>query len=403
MKRKGNAGWYICLWLLLGAAVLMLRNPGKENPEIENFTVNAPVASSAEEKQYKEKNAKESEGKEIESRPEKKAEGKFLNGLWIPYYSLSADNEKAFKENFSNIAENAADNGMDALFVHVRAFGDAFYPSDFYPWSKVLKDKQGKNPDYDPLKFMVEETHKLGMEFHAWINPLRVSSGEGTPDKEYKEMMESNPYYFIETESCTCLNPAYSYVREMVKAGAVEIVEKYQVDGIHFDDYFYPSDVKSEDELAYMSYLDSTFTPLSVKEWRAANISAMVSETYRAVKRVNPQVAFGISPQGNDDNNIELGADIREWCSVPGYIDYICPQIYYGGDDFDSSLEYWKEMPRHDNLKFYVGVALYKACGKEPEWDNGKEVIKQQISCIKKAKADGCICFDSNSFQELYG
>lgn len=152
--------------------------------------------------------------------PTAPAEDKEMVGVWIPYMSLSSAD---FKENYKQIVESAKKVNATALFVHVRPFCDALYKSEYYPWSHIVSGEQGKAPDFDPLAFMIEETHKNGMEFHAWINPLRIKSKE-TPgtlsaDNPYTVLKESNPYYFIETDSGIYLDPSYSYTRELIKNG----------------------------------------------------------------------------------------------------------------------------------------------------------------------------------------
>lgn len=325
-----------------------------------------------------------------------------LRGVWVPYMALSRGED--FQENFKSIADSAKEKGLNALFVHVRAFCDALYPSQLYPWSHILTGEQGKAPGFDPLAFMVDYAHSLRMQFHAWINPLRVSGGETpkalAPDNPYTELKDQYPYYFMECGGSLYLNPAYPYVRTLVAQGAAEIVENYPVDGVHFDDYFYPGQEPELDQEAYQLHVASVSQPLSLGEWRSANIDAMVAEVYQRVKAVDPQAQFGISPQGNLANDREMGADVAAWCASPGYIDYICPQLYYGFENsvlpFSQALEEWTSLYRREGLELYIGLALYKAgSGSEPGWDSG-DVISRQIQEAEAAGCGGVVLYSSD-------
>lgn len=330
-----------------------------------------------------------------------------LVGIWVPFMSLNIQEktQEAFEENYKQIVASAKDKGVNALFVHVRPYGDAFYPSARFPWSHILTGEQGKDPGYDPLAFMVAYTHENDMEFHAWINPLRVKT-DSTPtalseDNPYTELKSEYPFYFMEHEGAVYLNPSYPYVRSLIAGGAVEIVQNYDVDGIHFDDYFYPTQDSAIDSAAYESYTQNVDEPVPLEDWRTANINALVSEVYEKIKRENPEVVFGISPGGNIGNNQKINADIETWCAVSGYIDYICPQLYYSFENrelgYAEALEAWLNLERHDDLKMYIGLALYKA-GTDADdgtWLTGDDTIKRQIEAARSAACNGVILYSS--------
>lgn len=334
-------------------------------------------------------------------------EMKDLAGVWVPYMSLATaeHTQEAFENNFKGIADEAKAMGLNALFVHVRAFADSLYPSAYFPWSHVVTGEQGVDPGFDPLAFMVEYTHGLGMEFHAWINPLRVKTAE-TPaalaaGNPYSAMQADCPYYFMEWDGGVYLDPAYPYVRSLVADGAAEIAEKYEVDGIHFDDYFYPAEDPALDGEAYALYVENVETPLDLLAWRRANINALVAEVYRKVKKVRPQAVFGISPQGNIANDEAMGADVRAWCASPGYVDYICPQLYYSFENqalgYGEALAQWQALPKHENLRFYAGLALYKA-GTDADggtWLLGNDIIRRQIEAAQAAECSGVVLYSS--------
>lgn len=198
-------------------------------------------------------------------------------------------------------------------------------------------------------------------------------------------------------------DPGYSKVREYITAGVVEIVEHYDVDGIHFDDYFYPAGEPEADNVSYGLYCDGIekgATPLSREEWRKSNINALVSQVYAAVKHANPQVVFGIAPIGVVSGNEPLSADVTAWCAVEGYIDYICPQLYFSTEEsapvpFDEALAGWLALPRAENVKLYIGLAAYKA-GSDVDngaWQNQSDILAREIEQGRKAGADGFIFY----------
>ncbi len=338
-------------------------------------------------------------------RAEETADG--LAGVWVPYMDLETEEHtrEAFEKNFREIVDFAKAAHLNALFVHVRPFCDALYPSEYFPWSHILTGEQGEDPGFDPLLFMVEYAHSQGVEFHAWLNPLRVKTSQ-TPEElseknPYIVLREDCPYYFMEYDGGVYLDPAYPYVRSLIAGGAAEIAEKYQVDGVHFDDYFYPCKEESLDSEAYSLYTQSVEKPLSLAEWRRANVSAMVQEVYEKVKAANPDVEFGISPQGNIANDEEMGADVRAWCAVPGYVDYICPQLYYSFENpalgYEEALSQWLSLPRREGLALYAGLALYKAGSDADQgtWQLSDDVISRQIGSARDAQCSGVVLYSS--------
>ena len=328
-----------------------------------------------------------------------------LVGVWIPYMSLSTTEktETAFKENYDAKLESAKAAGANAVFVHVRPFADSLYPSEYEPWSHILTGTQGEDPGYDPLQYMVDRAHECGMQFHAWINPLRIST-DATPgtlaeDSFYMQNRETNPFYFLEYDGGIYYNPASAVVRERIANGAAEIAALYDVDGIHFDDYFYPTDDESIDANQYAAYVEETEEPLPLHEWRTANINALIAAVYHRIKQTAPDVVFGISPQGNLDNNEKINADVLTWCAQSGYIDYICPQLYYSFENealpFEEALQQWNAMERLDSVKLYIGLAVYKA-GTDADngtWLNTDDTIARQIERAEETGADGVILY----------
>ena len=332
-----------------------------------------------------------------------------MRAVWVPYLSLDMSREEdkseaAFLKKFDSIVQVAKSCGMNALVVQVRPFGDALYPSAYFPWSHTVGGTQGVDPGYDPLKDMVAACHKAGLKIHAWVNPLRIQT-TATPSI----LAQGNPYnrfrqdaakadYVVDCEKGKFYNPAYEEVRKLVADGVREIVGKYDVDGVQFDDYFYPVEDASFDGKAYRAYCDSaekTGTPLSLADWRRGNVSAMVSLVYRTVKSVKPSVPFGIAPQGNLQNDLSMGADVPSWCSARGYVDYICPQLYYNFENptlpFDEAAEVWRDLVRNPGIKLYFGLAAYKA-GSDADsgtWEKSSGILASQVEYGRKVSCDG--------------
>ena len=381
---------YLVLWAALLAAVAGVWLFGGERAVKESGQASSSAVPSA---------SPASQTGEAEEEP--------LVGVWVPYFSLDTaeHTQEAFEEHYKQIAQTAQEKGINAMFVHVRPFSDALYPSAYYPWSHILTGTQGRDPGYDPLQFMIDTTHQLGMEFHAWINPLRVKTAE-TPaaladNNPYGTLGAESPGYFMEYDGGVYLNPAYPAVRSLIAGGAAEIAQNYDVDGIHFDDYFYPSEDASLDSAAYEAYTQTVEQPLPLLEWRAANINAMVAQVYESVKAAREEVVFGISPQGNIQNDEAMGADVKTWAAVPGYVDYLAPQLYFSFENqalpYQQALEEWAALPRHQGLKLYAGLALYKA-GTDADggtWLTRDNIIALQAEAALNAGYQGVILYSS--------
>lgn len=330
-----------------------------------------------------------------------------MRAVWVPFMSLdtAGEGEKVFREKFDKIISVAKEKGMNTLIVHVRPFGDSLYPSAYFPWSHIVGGTQGVDPGYDPLAYMVEASHKAGLAIHAWVNPLRIRS-EKTPTI----LSQDNPYtlwkgdetkagWTVETDNGIYYNPGVEEVRSYIAEGVAEIAANYEVDGIQFDDYFYPTQDASFDKTSYESYVskakESGYQALPLKEWRTSNINALVSLVYQKIKEANPNVLFGIAPQGNLSNDEAMGADVPTWCAAKGYIDYICPQMYVNFENealpFTETIETWKNLILEDSISFYVGLAIYKAGSDADDgtWENADDILARQVIAGREIDCDG--------------
>lgn len=364
------------------------------------------------------KSAKESEavyksGEIFENEQLQSTEKSFSKGAWISFMDLDVhqyDNkEEAFKKIYSGYIEKAKEHNLDYIVVHVRSHSDAFYPSKIFPWSHVFTGVQGDSQNFDPLQYAVDEAHKNGLKFHAWVNPLRISHAS-IPN----QICETNPYSsepykskVIDYENGEIANPAYPEVRKLIVDGIKEVVENYDVDAIHLDDYFYPEDVSSIDP-AYQEYKSTCADEslMSEEQWRIYNINLLVKEISEAIKSLKPNVEFGISPPGVLEKCKKIGADVSEWVTK-GYVDYICPQIYWSLDftvmPFEDTLKKWIAVNEGTQVKMYVGLAAYKAGLKEADaktWSKRDDILATEYDIVRQHSLDGITLFSLKCMDE---
>ena len=340
--------------------------------------------------------------------PEKVRE---MRGVWVTYMDLSMENEPnrsegAFREKFAHIAKVCADSGFNTLIVQVRPFCDALYPSGYFPWSHILSGQQGVSPGYDPLADICDICRTFGLDIHAWVNPYRVSVSQ-TP----RELSDGNPFVThpemcIETESGVILDPSSADARELIENGVRELIENYDIDGIQFDDYFYPTDIGELDKEQYEAFLDTSATGKpDWHRWREINVNILIAEVAMLVQNSGKDVVFGISPQGNLANNDALCADVTSWCCAMGYADYVCPQIYFSPDNpklgFAEALSDWTSLDRARSVKLYAGLAGYKAGtdADEGTWLDREDILKEEYLLLKEKGLDGFMLYSFPSLE----
>ncbi len=289
--------------------------------------------------------------------------------------------------------------GLNTVFVQVRPYGDALYDSDYFPWSHTITGTEGVNPGYDPLAIMVKEAHARGLSIEAWINPYRVRHSGTTAalssDNQAQKWLSAGSDSVVKTAVGIYYNPGSEEARQLIVDGVKEIVANYNVDGIHFDDYFYPTTDASFDSGTYAAYQNSGGT-LSLADWRRENVNILVRQTYAAIKSINPSVKFGISPQGNMSNNYNVQySDVAKWISTSGYVDYICPQVYFGFQNstnpYDATVQKFNGMITAPGVDLYVGLAPYKIGTEDTwagegknEWINGENILARMVGSARK-------------------
>lgn len=324
-----------------------------------------------------------------------------MRGVWVSYMELSMENEssktqKAFEDKFTEIAQKCRESGFNTLIVQVRPFCDALYKSNYFPWSHILTGTQGENPQYDALQIMCDICKENNLKIHAWINPYRVSSNE-TPSK----LSDNNPYIKnseigIKIDNGIFLDPSNETAQQLISDGVKEIAENYDVDGIQFDDYFYPTEDESFDKKQYEAYIEKygKENSMSLDNWRMQNVNTLICKVYRTIKSVDSSVEFGISPQGNIGNNDGLYADVKSWCTCKGFADYICPQIYFSLENpaltFEDCLDSWTSLDFDENVKLYVGLGGYKAGNGEYDeetWLSSDSILADEYDILCNNKS----------------
>ncbi len=350
------------------------------------------------------------EQKNVEAKPSPQQN---LEGMWITYNELSAmcDSDKGFSAAFQDAVLKAKSIGINTLFVHVRAFCDAAYKSDLFPTAKYVKDVGDS-----ALEIMLQIAHENGMQLHAWINPYRVSTSsadyntlpDGSPVKEWlNDQNKGNDKNVCFTESGIYLNPAESEAKKLVLDGVREILKRYDVDGIHIDDYFYPTTDESFDKASFEKYVSETDNPLDLAGWRRKNVNSLINSIFCVVKAHDRSMPFGVSPAADLERCYNsLYADVEGWINA-GYIDYIMPQLYFGFEypdedfRFDALLYKWMDLTSGKNVTLYVGLPSYKIGTDSPpdnsEWNAKTDIIARQIKLLRKKQIKGYVYFSYSS------
>lgn len=328
-----------------------------------------------------------------------------LKAIWISYLDFAAimtgKTEQQFIKNISQAFDNVKNMGLNTVIVQVRPYGDALYESEYFPWSYVATGTEGKDPGYDPLEIMVAAAKERDLLIEAWINPYRVRTSDKkeaiSADNPVKKMLKSGDA--ISYKGGTYYNPASQEARDLITNGVTELLS-YDIDGIHFDDYFYPTTDAAFDTSDYSAYKKGG-GKLSLADWRRDNVNKLVKQVYNSIKEIDNTIVFGISPQGNMDNNYNLQfIDVELWLSEPGYIDYICPQVYFGFENaicpYAETVDAWNDLVKLDDVKLYVGLAPFKV-GKEDtwagvgkkEWVTSKDLMSRMVESARDQSSYG--------------
>lgn len=332
-----------------------------------------------------------------------------VRATWIPYMeveSLLASGDPATcREAIDACMEDCVARGANTVYFHVRANSDAYYDSSVYDPGTRTATLLAKG--FDPFACAVELAHEKGLLIEAWINPYRIGADASRAKVEAVFTYSGRSYYI----------PTDASVQELVVSGVREVVENYDIDGVQFDDYFYPSGAVSSsapadfEQADYTAYTQAGGT-LSVGDWRRAAVNELIAACY-AVCHTRTDCVFGISPAYDFANNYDtMYADIATWAKTEGYVDYLCPQLYVGYEHayatFDEVLESWNNLPRHASVTLVAGLALYKTGLYEDtyagsagmyEWVNNDDIMARQIALVKEYQWGGVALYSHLSFE----
>lgn len=346
-----------------------------------------------------------------------------VRGVWIstvfnidwPSQAANGNEEKQKKEYIA-LLDKLAQTGINTVFVQVRPSADSIYPSSIVPWSNVLTGTSGKDPGYDPLQFIIDETHKRGMEFHAWFNPFRASTGSDTSKLASNHVVNTHPEWIVKYSGKSYINPGIPEARQHIIDAVMEVVNNYNIDGVHMDDYFYPSgETKSNtfgDDNTFKIYNDKNIS--NKGDWRRDNISTFVQQLGQKIHAAKPSVSYGVSPFGVWRNKASdpLGsdtkagmsaydstyADVRAWIKNE-WIDYVIPQVYWSLSRsevrYDLITNWWADQVKGTSVKLYIGHAAYKLGTPEIGWNTAQEIINELYYNERLAEVKGSVFFSA--------
>ena len=353
---------------------------------------------------------------EAQTRPE-------FRGVWVATVDnidwpkrgdFNTDSQKA---SFIRLLDMHQRNGINALVVQIRPCTDAFFPSQYEPWSQWLTGVQGKPPSpyYDPLEFMIAETHKRKMVFHAWMNPYRAVFNVNETVLAATHITRLHPEWFLTYGDKKYFDPGNKAAQQYVTAVVKDVVSRYEVDAIHFDDYFYPYKIEGKvfpDDATYRLYGNG----LSREDWRRGNTDSIIAALSVAIKNQNKHCQFGVSPfgvwrnvnrdpidgsntNGAQSNYDDLYADILLWLKN-GWIDYVAPQLYWefghSKAPFEVLLNWWS---KHTYGKqCYIGLGIYRA-NSNAAWSNVNQLPRQIEALRNTPNIKGMIFFSSKTFE----
>ena len=318
--------------------------------------------------------------------------------VWVSYLEwqqVDFSTPETFSGDIAVILDNIRNLGATVVLAQVRPFGDALYPSSYYPFSHLCTGQQGRDPGYDPLALLVQAAHDRGLALEAWVNPYRIQAGL-TPALCDASPAKLHPDWVKYTDTGAYLDPANTAVRQYIADAVGELCANYDVDGIHFDDYFYPTTDPAFDAADYAA----SGTALTQDDWRRENVNALVELCHATARRYG--VRFGVAPVGDPEQNYALQySDAARWLRQ-GTVDYLMPQLYWGQEyvkDGDTSHNLarlagaWAALPRAAGVRLYAGLGAYRIGAGDgsdagSEWVSGR-ALADQLNLLDRLGVQG--------------
>ncbi len=326
--------------------------------------------------------------KEDKSKIEEEKRAVFISYIELGN-NLRGKSSEEMKRTINDMLDNVKNFGFNMIILQVRSFSDAIYKSSIYPSSRSVVNTEGDDLPFDILDYFVKKAHNKNLELHAWINPYRISN-----DTDISVISKDNPAYSMlnstnieVTDNGIYYNPASNKVETLILEGIEEIIKNYDVDGIHFDDYFYPKSDDIDKREYEKSLKDNNLT---LQQFRLNTISSLIKKTYKLIKSYDKSILFGISPDGNIDNNYNSNyVDTRLFCTEKGYLDYIMPQVYYGffnsTKPFEDTVKSWNNLITN-NIELIPALAFYKTGNVDDyakdgsnEWIEYNNIIAREV------------------------
>lgn len=345
-----------------------------------------------------------------------------MRGVWvatvanIDWPSQAGLKVKEQKKEALDIIKHCKQLGLNTIFLQVRPASDVLYVSELEPWSNVLSGEAGVNPRYDPLQFWIEQAHLHGLELHAWINPYRASMSL-KEDLPAKHPFHKQPELFVEYGNKLYYNPGNPKSNTHINKVVKELVQNYDIDGVHMDDYFYPYPIKDKafpDSAEYVKYGSAQFDDINA--WRRHNVDNTIQSLQSTIKSIKPWMPFGVSPFGvwrnkSDDprgsesragttNYDGLHADILLWMQKK-WIDYVVPQLYWGTShpvaNYNHLSQWWND--NHYGVPVYIGHGIYKVGSDKPDWQDKSQLPNQMEKVRNYPNLTGSVFFSYKHFK----
>ncbi len=312
--------------------------------------------------------------------------------------------EAGQKKLYTDYLDKFVANNINAVFVQIRPMSDAFYNSSYESWSSVITGVAGKNPGYDVLQFMIQEAHNRGLEFHAWMNPYRIATRQNSSAAYPALDSKINPAWVKDYDKIRIYNPALPEVQNRIVDIVKEVITKYDVDGIHFDDYFYPEPANYTSLNDAGDYDDYGAGYATIEDFRRGNVNKVVQSVQDLIVKEKPEMVFSISPAADIDYNFKsLYADVTTWCKE-GWMDIVIPQIYSATGSANSSFNYrvsWWPQFSYKAVPM-VGYALYKFgdTSAGSQFQSTSELEQQFKLANAQNKIKGSVMYSAQYFNE---